>query len=159
MGRIGTYKPRQLLPDLVYNSVLVTRLINRVMREGKKTMARKLVYQALAEVEKELKQPALTILTEVIEKLRPRMEVRSRRVGGTTYQVPLPVRPRRQETLAIRWLVLGARSLPNKEYPTFADKLAAEVKNVLSQTGWSFRKKEEVERMAEANKAFAHFRW
>ncbi len=159
MGRIGTYKPRQLLPDLVYNSVLVTRLINRVMREGKKTMARKLVYQALAEVEKELKQPALTILTEVIEKLRPRMEVRSRRVGGTTYQVPLPVRPRRQETLAIRWLVLGARSLPNKEYPTFADKLAAEMKNVLSQTGWSFRKKEEVERMAEANKAFAHFRW
>ncbi len=159
MGRIRSHKPRQLPPDLVYNSVLVTRLINRVMKDGKKTVAQKLVYQALSRVEKELKQPALSVLTEVVEKLKPKMEVRSRRVGGTTYQVPVPVRPRRQETLAIRWLILGARNLPNKEYHTFADKLVAEIKNVLSQTGWSFHKKEEVERMAEANKAFAHFRW
>ncbi len=159
MSRVGAHQPRVLPPDPVYNSVLVTRLINRVMKNGKKTVARKLVYRALEKVEKDLKKPALTVLDEVITKLKPKMEVRSRRVGGTTYQVPLPVRPRRQETLAIRWLILGARTLPNKEYHTFADKLAAEMKNVLNQTGWSFNKKEEVERMAEANKAFAHFRW
>jgi len=159
MSRIRRHKVRQIQPDPVYNSVLVARLVNRVMRDGKKTIARKLVYQALEMVKQETKKDPVKVLTEVIDKLKPVMEVRPRRVGGTTYQVPLPVKPRRQETLAIRWLVLGARSLPNKQYHTFADKLAAEINNVLNDTGWAWGKKQEVERMAEANKAFAHFRW
>ncbi len=159
MSRVKNHQKRLVKPDLVYNSILVTKLINRVMTQGKKMIARKLVYQALSLVEKKEKKPGLEILQEVINKLKPKMAVKSRRVGGTTYQVPLPVRPNKQETLAVRWLILGARTLDNKQYHTFADKLTAEMANVLAETGWAFAKKQEVERMAEANKAFAHFRW
>ncbi len=159
MARIKHKTRRDISPDPVYNSVLVAKLINRVMKNGKKSLARKLIYQALDIIKAKTKEDPVKVLAEAIDKLKPVMEVRSRRVGGTTYQVPLPVRTNRQETLAIRWLVLGARALPNRQYKTFGQKLAAEISNVLESTGWAFNKRKEVEKMADANKAFAHFRW
>ena len=159
MARIKRHKPRQIQPDPVFNSVLVAKVINKTLKSGKKAIARKQVYKALAIIKDKTHQSPVKILQQAINQLKPVMEVRSRRVGGTTYQVPMPVRPRRQESLAIRWLIQGARNLPNKHYHTFADKLAAEIQNALNQTGWAYNKKQEVERMAEANKAFAHFRW
>ncbi|NOY14789.1 MAG: 30S ribosomal protein S7 [bacterium] len=159
MVRIKRHKTSLLSPDPVYRSVLITRIINKTMRDGKKAVARKLVYKALDIIKQKTNKDPVKVVQDAVNKLKPVMEVRSRRVGGTTYQVPMPVRPRRQESLAVRWLIQGAHKLPSKQYHTFAEKLAAEVLNVFEGAGWAFNKKQEVERMAESNKAFAHFRW
>ena len=152
-------KIRKILPDPVYQSQLVTRLINRVMVSGKKTIARKHVYQALLAAQKKQGEEPLMILTKAIDNIKPRMIVRPRRIGGAAYQIPVSVSVRRQLSLAIRWLVEAARARPNKEYHTFAEKLAAELIDACNNTGGAVKKKENIHRMAEANKAFAHFRW
>lgn len=159
MPRRGAVKKRVLMPDPVYNSLLVTRLINRVMKSGKKTIARKQVYKALELVEKKTKLKSMVVFNQVIDNLRPSVEVRSRRVGGAAYQVPMPVKGLRQNSLAIRWLILSARTRSNKEYHSFAEKLAAEIIDAFNQSGGALDKKQGVEKVAEANRAFAHLRW
>jgi small subunit ribosomal protein S7 len=129
------------------------------MQNGKKSIAVKLVYTALDKVEAELKTKPLEVLLTSLENIKPRTEVRSRRVGGAAYQVPTPVPPRRQFALSIRWLVENANKRSNSEYHTFADKLAAEIIDAYNETGNAIKKRDDVHRMAEANKAFAHFRW
>ncbi len=162
MPRAGKVKKRTIQPDPLYQSCLVTRLINQVMKNGKKTVAQKHVYRALSSlVENEGfkdKKP-WEILTAALENIKPVMEVRPRRIGGAAYQVPMPVKPGRRESLAIRWLIQAAQKRPNKEYHEFWQKLAAEILDAYKNTGAAVKKKEEVHRMAEANKAFAHFRW
>ena len=150
---------REVAPDPVYGSTKVTKLINRSMRNGKKTAAAKQVYAGLLLAAQQTNKKPLQVLEEVIEMITPQMEVRSRRVGGAAYQVPSPVRPRRGSALAIRWLVLEANKRPNKQYHTYAEKLAAEMVDALQNQGGSIQKKEGSHRMAEANKAFGHFRW
>lgn len=147
-------KKRIIIPDPLYQSHLVTRLINRVMFSGKKTVAQKQVYKAL----EALTNP-LEILSTALENLKPVMEVRSRRIGGAAYQVPAPVRADRREALAIRWLIQAAHKRPNKEYREFWQKLAAEIQDAYNNTGAAIKKKQDIHKMAEANKAFAHFRW
>jgi small subunit ribosomal protein S7 len=146
-------------PDPVYKSRLVEALINRVMKGGKKQLARRLVYQALDKIREENKEDPLKVFRAAVEKVKPNMEVRPRRVGGAAYQVPIPVRGDRRESLALRWLILAARTRPNKEYHTFDQKLAAELLDASKGQGGAVKKRENIHRMAEANKAFAHFRW
>jgi len=152
-------KIRKVVPDPVYQSQLVAKLINRVMVSGKKTIAQKHVYQALLAVQKRQGKEPLVILAKAINNIKPRMIVQPRRIGGAAYQIPVSVPAQRQLSLAIRWLVEAARSRPNKEYHTFAEKLAAELIDAFKGTGAAVKKKEDIHRMAEANKAFAHFRW
>jgi len=158
-------KKRIIIPDPLYQSRLVTRLINRVMLSGKKTIAQKQVYQALESLikgkdkDESKKDNPLEILSTALENLKPIMEVRSRRIGGAAYQVPAPVRADRREALAIRWLIQAAQKRPNKEYREFWQKLAAEIQDAYNNTGTAIKKKQDVHKMAEANKAFAHFRW
>jgi small subunit ribosomal protein S7 len=154
-----TVKRKITPPDPVYQSRLVTRLVNRIMKDGKKTVAQKNVYQALKEIEKKTAKNPLEVFHQALENVKPNMEVRPRRVGGAAYQVPMPVRGDRKETLAIRWMILAARSRPNKEYKHFWEKLAVEIMDAARREGGAVKKKEEVQRVAEANKAFAHFRW
>lgn len=142
-----------------YGSALVSKLINYVMRDGKKNIAQKLVYKSLETLENQSDKPALTALDDVITAVSPQVEVRSRRVGGAAYQVPTPVRPRRALALSLRWLVQEANKRPNSQYHTFADKLSAEMLDALNNQGGAVERKNTVHRMAEANKAFAHFRW
>ena len=146
-------------PDGKYNSIEVAKLITRVMQRGKKSVAQDHVYQALGLIAEKLKKNELEVLLAALENIKPRMEVRSRRVGGAAYQVPMPVSQRRQFSLAIRWLVTSAQKRPNTDYHTFADKLAAEVLDAYNTQGGAVKKKEDTHRMAEANKAFSHFRW
>lgn len=150
---------RQLQPDPKYNSVKVARLINYVMRDGKKSVAAKQVYASLAQLADATGKDATVAFEDVITAVTPQMEVRSRRVGGASYQVPMPVRPRRSIALALRWLVLEANKRPNKQYHTFAEKLTAEMLDALNNTGGAMEKRSTAHRMADANKAFAHFRW
>jgi len=152
-------KVRKIELDPVYQSELVARIVNRVMVSGKKSIARRHVYQALEAIKKELKKDPLAVLEKAIENIKPQVEVRPRRIGGAAYQIPVPVLSRRQLSLAIRWLILAARSRPNKEYHTFAEKLKAEIIDAYKNTGGAIKKKETVAKMAEANRAFAHFRW
>lgn len=160
MPRSGRVKKRLLQPDPIYSSRLVARLINRVMKDGKKQLASRLVYRALEAAKQKLKvDNPVSILRQAVENVKPSMEVRSRRVGGAAYQVPIPVKGDRRESLAIRWIVLAARARPNKEYHTFDTKLAAELIDAYNNQGGAVKKKEDVHRMAEANRAFAHFRW
>ena len=159
MSRSKRAKKRLTSPDSLYGNRLVARLINRVMKGGKKTIAQKHVYKALEIVKEKTKKDPLEALRQSLEKIKPNMEVRPRRVGGTVYQVPMPVRGERREALAIRWLVVSARKRPNKTYHTFAEKLAVELLEALEGEGEAIKKKENTHRMAEANKAFAHFRW
>jgi len=150
---------RKSLPDPQYGSVAVAKLINCVMRDGKKTVAARQVYAALAELEKATGKDALVAVDEVLQFVSPQMEVRSRRIGGAAYQVPMPVRPIRSTALALRWLVQEANKRPNKEYHTFAEKLTAEMLDVLKNSGGAMERRATAHRMADANKAFAHFRW
>lgn len=150
---------RVTVPDPRYHSVEVTKLVNRVMQNGKKSVAVKHVYAALDKVAEETKAKPLDVLLQALENIKPKTEVRSRRVGGAAYQVPMPVSPRRQFALAIRWLVEYAGSRSNSEYKTFADKLAAEILAAYHEEGPAIKKRDDVHRMAEANKAFSHFRW
>jgi small subunit ribosomal protein S7 len=151
-------QPRKITPDPVYKSILVSKLINRCMKNGKKTVAEKSVYKAF-EIVKEKGEDPLKIYNKALENIRPSMEVRPRRVGGAAYQVPIQVRGTRKDTLAIRWLVNSSRARSNTEYHTYAEKLAAELLDASNGEGLAMKKKTDMERMAEANKAFAHFRW
>lgn len=150
-------KSRQ--PDPVYNSPLVTQLINNIMLDGKKTVAAKQVYAAFTLLKSQTHGDPLIVFSEALENIRPQMEVRSRRIGGAAYQVPSPVRPLRKDSLALRWLIAAARDRSNTQYHTFAAKLAAELLDAQNSAGGAFKKKTDTHRMAEANKAFAHFRW
>lgn len=159
MPRTGTVKKRILPPDPLYKSQLVTRLINHVMKQGKKGVAQKHVYQAFDWIKEKTKKDPLEVFHQAVENVKPSMEVRPRRVGGAAYQVPMPVKGTRRESLAIRWLILAARARSNKEYHHFWEKLAAELFDASQKAGGAVEKKKEVHRMAEANRAFAHFRW
>ena len=159
MARKRSVKKRVLPPDSIYQSRLVTRLINRVMKDGKKTTAQKQVYKAFELIKEKTQKHPLEIFTKALENVKPAVEVRPRRVGGAAYQVPMPVRGERRESLAIRWLVLYARQRSNSEYHHFYEKLAAEILDAVQNQGGAVKKKKEVHRMAEANRAFAHFRW
>lgn len=160
MSRKGQSKIRKLAPDTRFQSVVVAKIINRTMFGGNKVAAQKQVYNALDLFQKESKsEDILTSLEQALDNIKPKVEVRPRRIGGAVYQVPTPVRASRQYSLAIRWLVLSARKHPNKQYHTFAGKLCAELMAALNNEGASVAKRQEVERMAEANKAFAHLRW
>jgi small subunit ribosomal protein S7 len=149
---------RKIEPDPVHEDQLLARLINRVMKRGEKTLARGLVYKALDRIKEQGLDPMKTF-NQAVNNVRPSVEVRPRRVGGAAYHVPMPVKGDRQVSLAIRWLVLGARARPNSEYHTFDQKLAAELIDAAQGTGRAVKRKEEVFKIAEANKAFAHFRW
>lgn len=159
MPRKSISKKKPAIKDPLFGDFLVEKLINRVMRDGKKTIARKHVYDAFEMAKGKLKLDPLIVFNQAIENIKPRVEVRSRRVGGAAYQVPVPVSGFRQASLAIRWLVLTARARPNKDYHTFADKLAAELIDAFNGTGGAFAKKGEVEKIALANRAFSHLRW
>lgn len=152
-------KKRLVSPDPIYNSKILTRLINRLMISGKKSVAQRLVYSALEIVEKETGKNALSVFEQALVNVSPRMEVRPRRVGGASYQVPVEVRGDRREALAIRWLITAAKSRSNREYHLFSQKLAAELVDAANNSGGAIKKKEDISRMAEANRAFAHFRW
>ena len=156
MSRRGQISKRDVLPDPIYNSKLVTKLVNNVMLDGKKGVAQKIVYDAFAAVEAKLGQNALEVFEEALENVMPVLEVKARRVGGSTYQVPMEVRAERKQTLGLRWLVGYSR---NRGERTMAERLAAEIIDAKNSMGGSFKKKEETHRMAEANKAFAHYRY
>ena len=156
MPRRGQISKRDVLPDPVYNSKVVTKLINTVMEDGKKGVAQKIVYDAFAAVEAKTGKNALEVFHEAFENIMPVLEVKARRVGGATYQVPMEVRPERKQTLGLRWLVTFARKRGEK---TMAERLAAEITDALANVGGAVKKKEETHKMAEANKAFAHYRY
>jgi small subunit ribosomal protein S7 len=159
MSRTGKIKPRNIEPDPVYKSRLVTKLINKTMIDGKKSVARSQVYRALEMIKGKGDDSPLKTLKTALDNIKPQMEVRARRIGGAAYQVPVPVKGNRKESLAIRWLVQYANERPNKDYHTFSDKLAAELTDAINNQGLAIKKKETTHRMAEANKAFAHFKW
>ncbi len=150
---------RTIDPDPKYNSVLISKLINRTMKDGKKSIAAKYVYSALETVAKKTKKKPPELMEELVDKISPKVEVRTRRVGGASYQVPVSVKPRRATSLAIRWLVTEAAKRPNAEYHVYGDKLTAEMLAALNEEGGAIEKRNSAHRMAEANKAFAHFRW
>lgn len=153
-------KIRNITGDSLYQSKEINRLINRVMYDGKKTVAQKQVYLALEIIKTQTNNPnPLEVFNQAVANITPKMEVRSRRVGGAAYQVPMPVRPGRAFSLAIRWLVMEAKKRPNSEYHTFGAKLAAELTDAAKNEGGAVQKKLTTHKMAEANKAFAHFRW
>jgi small subunit ribosomal protein S7 len=148
-----------LPPDPIYGSRLLSRFINKVMADGKKTIAEKLVYRALEVIKEQSKEEPLAVFERALTNVAPKMEVRPRRVGGASYQVPVEVRGDRKEALAIRWLLAGARSRSNKEFHSFDKKLAAEFMDAANNTGVAIKKKEDIQRQAAANRAFSHFRW
>jgi small subunit ribosomal protein S7 len=154
--RRGQIAKRDVLPDPMYNSKLVTRLINNVMYDGKKGVAQKIVYGAFEIVNEKTGKDALEAFQEALENIMPVLEVKSRRVGGATYQVPMEVRPERRQTLGLRWLTAYSR---NRSERTMKERLAGEILDALNNTGGACKKREDTHKMAEANKAFAHYRW
>ncbi|MGM9643062.1 MAG: 30S ribosomal protein S7 [Eubacteriales bacterium] len=156
MPRRGRISKRDVLPDPIYKSKLVTKLVNNVMQDGKKGVAQTIVYDAFAIVEAKSGKNPLEVFVEALENVMPVLEVKARRVGGSTYQVPLEVKADRRQTLGLRWMVGFARKRGER---TMAEKLAAEIIDATNNAGGAFKKKEETHRMAEANKAFAHYRY
>ena len=156
MPRRGNVLKREILPDPIYNSVLVTKLVNSIMLDGKKGVAQKVVYGAFDIVQEKTGKDALEVFHAAMENIMPSLEVKARRVGGATYQVPMEVRPARRQTLGLRWLTAYARARSEK---TMAERLAGEIMDAANNTGASVKKREEMHKAAEANKAFAHFRW
>ena len=156
MPRRGKISKRDVLPDPLYNSKLVTKLVNNIMLDGKKGVAQKIVYDAFAIVEAKVGMNALEAFEAALENIMPVLEVKARRVGGSTYQVPMEVRAERRQTLGLRWLILFSRKRGEK---TMAERLAGEIVDAKNSAGGAFKKKEETHRMAEANKAFAHYRY
>ncbi len=156
MPRRGEVQAREAAPDSVYGSVLVTQVINKIMLDGKKSIAEQIVYDALGAVEAKTGRPPVEVLEQAVKTVTPVLEVRSRRVGGANYQVPVEVPQRRARTLAVRWLVTYARERREKG---MSDKLANEILDALNQQGGAYKRKDDVYRMAQANKAFAHYRW
>lgn len=159
MPRKGPITPKKTQGDLIYNDPILTKFINSVMKDGKKSVAQGQVYGALGLIKDSLKKDALEVFLTAIENVKPEMEVRSRRVGGAAYQVPMPVRGPRRQSLAIRWIINAARARANSQYHTFSEKLAAELTDAYNGEGGAIKKRTEMERIAEANRAFAHFRW
>ena len=156
MPRRGNVPKREILPDPVYNSVLVSKLINSVMLDGKKGVAQKVVYDAFAIIEEKTGKNGLEAFTEAMNNIMPALEVKARRVGGATYQVPIEVRPERRQTLGLRWITLYSRKRSEK---TMKERLAGEIMDACNNTGSAVKKREDTHKMAEANKAFAHYRW
>ncbi len=156
MPRRGSISKRDVLPDPLYNSKLVTKLVNNVMYDGKKGVAQTIVYDAFSIIADKTGENALEIFQAALDNIKPELEVKARRVGGSTYQVPMDVRPDRKQTLALRWLISYARSRSER---TMAERLAGEILDAKNSMGGTFKKKEETHRMAEANKAFAHYKY
>lgn len=158
MARTGAKRKRVLSPDPIYGNVLVARFTNRLMKSGKKGAAQAALYQAFGKIEQQKADP-ITIFETAIRNVSPRMEVRPRRVGGASYQVPMEVRGTRRESLAIRWIIAAALARPSREYKTMANKLAQEFLDAANNQGAAVKKKDDIHRMADSNRAFAHFRW
>ncbi|MBO5935915.1 MAG: 30S ribosomal protein S7 [Clostridia bacterium] len=156
MPRRGNVAKRDVLPDPLYNSKLVTRLINSVMYDGKKGVAQKIVYDAFDIIREKTGEEPLDVFAAAMENVMPLLEVKARRVGGSTYQVPMDVRPERRQTLGLRWITLYAR---NRSERTMKERLAGEIMDAKNEQGSAFKKREDTHKMAEANKAFSHFRW
>ena len=156
MPRRGNVPVREVLPDPVYNSVLITKLVNSVMLDGKKGVAQKVVYDAFQIVEEKTGKNGLEAFQEAMENIMPSVELKARRVGGATYQVPIEVRAERRQTLGLRWLTAYSRKRGER---TMKERLAGEIMDAINNTGASVKKREDTHKMAEANKAFAHFRW
>ena len=156
MPRRGNIPKRDVLPDPIYNSKVVTKVINQVMLDGKKGIAQSIVYDAFAKMSEKLGQDPMEIFNQAINNIMPMVEVKARRVGGANYQVPIEIRPERRQTLAIRWLVAATRKRSERE---MRDKLAGELMDAYNNTGAAVKKKEDTHRMAEANRAFAHYRF
>ena len=156
MSRRGQISKRDVLPDPLYNSKVVTKLVNNIMLDGKKGVAQKIVYDAFAMVEAKMGQNPLEVFTAALENVMPVLEVKARRVGGSNYQVPMEVRAERRQTLGLRWITMFSRTRGER---TMAERLAAEIMDAKAGMGGAFKKKEETHRMAEANKAFAHYRF
>ena len=160
MSRKGPAKIRKVEPDAIYSSTIISKIINYAMKDGKKAVAEKQMYQALELIKKSFpNESEIDVIERALDNIRPKVEVRPRRIGGAVYQVPTPVRGNRQNSLAIRWFITAARARANKQYHSFAQKLAAEINDALNNSGSAVSKRLEVERMADANKAFAHLRW
>ena len=156
MPRRGNVPKREVLPDPIYNSVLVTKLVNSIMLDGKKGVAQKVVYNAFDTIKEKTGKDPMEVFEAAMENIMPSLEIKARRVGGATYQVPIEVRPARRQTLGLRWLTNYARSRSEKN---MADRLAGEIMDAANNTGSAVKRKEDTHRMAEANKAFAHYRW
>ncbi len=156
MPRRGNVPKRDVLPDPIYGSKVVTKLVNQIMLDGKKGIAQGIVYDAFNKMQEKTGQDAMEVFNQALNNVMPVLEVKARRVGGSNYQVPIEIRPERRQTLAIRWIVLNARKRSERE---MSDKLANELLDAMNNTGGSVKKKEDTHRMAEANKAFAHYRW
>lgn len=157
--RSGKVEKKILAYDPLYNSRLVTRFINKVMKDGKKSIAQTLVYKALVQIKEATKEEPIQVFEKAIQNVSPKMEVRPRRVGGASYQVPIEVRGDRKEALAIRWILDAASKRSNKDFHTFDQKLAQELMDAANNTGAAIKKKDDVQRIAQSNRAFAHFRW
>ena len=156
MPRRGNVPVREILPDPIYNSILVAKLVNSIMLDGKKGIAQKVVYGAFEQIKEKTGNEPMDVFAQAMENIMPSLECKSRRVGGATYQVPMEVRPARRQTLALRWLTAYSRARGER---TMAERLAAEIMDAANNTGASVKKREDMHKMAEANKAFAHFRW
>ncbi|MBQ7485330.1 MAG: 30S ribosomal protein S7 [Oscillospiraceae bacterium] len=156
MPRRGNVPKREILPDPMYGSVLVTKLVNSIMLDGKKGVAQKVVYGAFDQIKEKTGNEPLEVFSQAMENIMPSLEVKARRVGGATYQVPMEVRPARRQTLGLRWLTAYARARGER---TMAERLAGEIMDAANNTGAAVKKREDTHKMAESNKAFAHFRW
>ena len=156
MPRRGNVPKREVLPDPLYNSVLVTKLVNSIMLDGKKGVAQKVVYGAFDIIKEKTDKDPMEVYTQALENIMPSLEVKARRVGGATYQVPIEVRPERRQTLGLRWLTTYSRARSEK---TMKERLAGELMDACNNTGAAVKKREDTHKMAEANKAFSHFRW
>ena len=156
MPRRGNAPKHEVLPDPMYKSIMLTKLINQVMLDGKKGTAQKICYDAFDKIKEKLGLEPLEVFEKAMENIMPVLEVKARRVGGATYQVPVEVRPERRQTLAIRWMVINTRKRNEK---TMSQRLSGEIMDAYNSTGASVKKREDMHKMAEANKAFAHYRW
>ena len=156
MPRRGNVPKREILPDPMYNSVLVTKLVNSIMLDGKKGVAQKVVYGAFDIIQEKTGKDPMEVYTQALENIMPSLEVKARRVGGATYQVPMEVRPERRQTLGLRWLTSYSRARGEK---TMKERLAGELMDAANNTGGAVKKREDVHKMAQANQAFAHYRW
>ena len=156
MSRRRRAEKREILPDPKFRDLVLSKFMNNLMLDGKKSVSEKIVYGAFDEIENKMKRPPLEVFHEALDNIKPSVEVRSRRVGGATYQVPVEVRPQRREALAIRWLIRASRDRNEK---TMKDRLASELIDAVNTRGSAVKKKEDTHKMAEANKAFSHYRW
>ena len=156
MSRRRRAEKREILPDPKFKDLVLSKFMNNLMLDGKKSISEKIVYGAFDEIENKMKRPPLEVFHEALDNIKPSVEVRSRRVGGATYQVPVEVRPQRREALAIRWLIKASRDRNEK---TMKDRLASELIDAVNTRGSAVKKREDTHKMAEANKAFSHYRW